>query len=148
MKTTISAVKAACNRILSETFPDIRIYGNTTFDGYERPSFFTEISPVGYRPTGLCQKQVSYAFTATYFEKLHDEQQCLEIFEKIQEAAGAWIRAGERKIPVAGISMDWVGNTMDKMQIRIDLQTIVEVKSKEEEGDQMEDLELRLEKEE
>lgn len=148
MKTTISAVKAACNRILSETFPDIRIYGNTTFDGYERPSFFTEISPVGYRPTGLCQKQVSYAFTATYFEKLHDEQQCLEIFEKIQEAAGSWIQVEGRKIPVADISMEWVGNTMDKIQIRIDLQTIVEVKSREEAGDQMEDLELRLEKEE
>ena len=40
---TIVDVKKTCNELLQTTFPNITVYGNGVYDGYTRPSFFTEI---------------------------------------------------------------------------------------------------------
>ena len=44
----ITELKRACNEVVSRTFPEIKVYGNDTVDGYTRPAFFTEIIPHGY----------------------------------------------------------------------------------------------------
>ena len=41
----LAELKRACNEVISKTYPDIKIYGNDTTDGYKRPAFFTEIVP-------------------------------------------------------------------------------------------------------
>lgn len=37
----ITELKRACNEVVSRTFPEIKVYGNDTVDGYTRPAFFT-----------------------------------------------------------------------------------------------------------
>ena len=96
---TIVDVKKTCNELLQTTFPDITVYGNGVYDGYTRPSFFTEILETSNNLSPY-QRSRGYSYKITYFETTHDEKRCLEIYEEILYVFGidVTIRTDERKI--------------------------------------------------
>ena len=65
----ITELKRACNEVISQTFPNIKVYGNDTVDGYTRPAFFTEIIPHGYS-----HESKSFAFMITMRARWEREQ--------------------------------------------------------------------------
>lgn len=65
----LAELKRACNEVISKTYPDIKIYGNDTTDGYKRPAFFTEIVPHVFAHESKNYASGGATFKATLLEK-------------------------------------------------------------------------------
>lgn len=145
---TITDVKTACTRILNEVFPDVPIYGNDTYDGYKRPSFFTEIRlRGGERKLSRYQKSKGYSFIVTLFESTHDEAYCLDVYEQIKVAFGDSIIVvnkddAKKKLVVEDIDYQWIDERADKLQVTIDFYNVSEIGGRVENDDIMKTLEI------
>ena len=144
MKTTPALIKTACCELLQETFPEIKVYGNDTFDGYVRPSFFTELRRGSYTQLNSRVKSASYSFIITYFEETHSEADCFEVLSEIESAFQTAVRVNGRHLVVDDIDYQWIDTNADKMQITIDFAEFAEIQSLDDVGDRMETLEASL----
>ena len=145
---TISDVKLACNRALRSAFPDAKVYDNDTLDGYQRPSFFTEILSHGRKKTSKYLTQIGFTFRITYFEQTHDEAHCLEVYEKICKAFEPALKVkGRNRIVVRDIDYSWIDENADKLQVTISFYDAVELGGYTDENDIMKELEVDYESE-
>lgn len=140
----IKETKKACNRLLADTFQGVPVYGNDTFDGYVRPSFFTEIRQRAYRPGSQNSVTKGYSFIATLFEQSHDEAYCLDVVDKVQQAFGLAVRTEDGIAVVEEIDYEWIGQGADQLQITVDFINRTQVRGKEEKEDQMESLDFEV----
>ena len=140
----IKETKNACDKLLADTFPGIRVYGNDTFDGYVRPSFFTEIRQRAYRPGNRSCVTKGYSFIATLFEETHDEDYCIDIVDKVQKAFGLAVRTEGGLAVVEEIDYEWIGQGADQLQITVDFINRTRVRAKEEKEDWMENLDFEV----
>ncbi len=130
MMYTEKDVKTACNRLLSQTFPDIPVYGTDTLDGYKRPSFFTELVSRGRSRTSRYLAEFGYRYRITYFERTHDEAHCLDVFRKVSEAFEPAVRLGNKRrncLFVEDIDFQFVDEHADKLQISVDFYRSIEL---------------------
>lgn len=140
----IKETKNACDKLLADTFPGIRVYGNDTFDGYVRPSFFTEIRQRAYRPGNRSSVTKGYSFIVTLFEETHDEDYCIDIVDKVQQAFGLAVRTEGGLAVVEEIDYEWIGQGADQLQITVDFINRIQVRGKEEKEDRMENLDFEV----
>lgn len=120
----ISDVKRACNDVVSRTFPNINLYGNDTYDGYTRPAFFTEIIPKPHSHESKNYASGGATYKATLLEKTHDELLCLSIYDDIREAFGMTLRVVDRILVVGDISFEFIGESLDTLQISVEFEWI------------------------
>lgn len=113
-------LKRACNEVVSGAFPSVRIYGNDTTDGYKRPAFFTEIIPHPFANESKNYTSGGATFKATLLEKTHDEAFCLDIYDRIREAFGMTLPVGGRKLLVGDISFEFIGESLNVLQISVE----------------------------
>lgn len=145
---TISDVKLACNRTLRSAFPNVKVYDNDTLDGYQRPSFFTEIFSHGRTKTSKHLTQVGFTFRITYFEQIHDEAHCLEVYEKICRAFEPAVRVkGRFRVVVRDIDYAWIDENADKLQVTISFYDAIELGNYSEDADIMRELSVEYESE-
>lgn len=140
----IKETKNACDKLLADTFPGIRVYGNDTFDGYVRPSFFTEIRQRAYRTRNRSSVTKGYSFIATLFEETHDEDYCLDVVDKVQQAFGLAVRTEGGLAVVEEIDYEWIGQGADQLQITVDFINRTEVRERKEKEDRMENLDFEV----
>ena len=133
---TISDVKLACNRTLRSAFPNVKVYDNDTLDGYQRPSFFTEIFSHGRTKTSKHLTQIGFTFRITYFEQIHDEAHCLEVRVK-----------GRFRVVVRDIDYAWIDENADKLQVTISFYDAIELGNYSEDADIMRELSVEYESE-
>lgn len=138
----IKETKRACNRLLADTFPGVPVYGNDTFDGYARPSFFTEIRQRAYRSGNQNSVTKGYSFIATLFERSHDEAYCLDVVDKVQQAFGLAIRTEGGLAVVEEIDYEWIGQGADQLQITVDFINRTEIREKQDPEETMKTLDL------
>lgn len=144
---TAKDVKAACNRIMRETF-DCPIYEGDTLDGYQRPSFFAELALRGRSVDGAYISEQGYRYRITYFERTHDEAHCLDVYAKICRAFEPQIRLdNERRtrLPVESVTFAWIDEHADMLQVTVDFAMTREIKPPAHDGDRMETLAIRRE---
>lgn len=113
-------LKRACNAVVSNTFPDVKVYGNDTTDGYTRPAFFTELIPHPFAHETKNYASGGATYKATLLEKTHDEVFCLSIYDGIREAFGMTLPVGDRKLLVGDISFEFIGEHLDILQISVE----------------------------
>ena len=143
-----SDVKLACNQALKAAFPKVKIYSNETLDGYERPSFFTELISHGRRKPGMYLTQTGFTFRITYFERTHNEAHCLEVYERICKAFEPALRVkGHTRIFVNNTEYNWIDENADKLQVTISFYDAVELGGYTEEEDTMQELDMNFESE-
>lgn len=118
----IRDIKTACNDVLVQAFPQYPVYGNDTRDGYQRPSFFTELIPRTYRRTSKRAVNAAYTYKATFLETTHDESVCLGIVDQITDAFEFLIKVGKEHLVVEEIDYDWIDTNHDVLQVTIDFQ--------------------------
>ena len=146
------AVKVACNGVLKAAFNDeLPIYGNDTLDGYERPSFFTEILPAPREKTGRYLTRHGFTFKITYFEVEHDEAHCLDVYKTICQAFEPFVIMNvndkKRRLMVEDIEMAWIDENADMLQVTINFYRVVELGGYTDDNDLMESVELDIESE-
>ena len=115
-------VKAACNGILSNTFPDMKIYGMDTTGALDRPSFYTEIVPyiLRYETVNLVQQRVG--FKISLMEEITDEVFELTVFARIRKAFGLKVPVGSRLLTVSDVEFEYTGVKNDVFQITVVLE--------------------------
>lgn len=138
--------KKGCNNILSETFENkYRVYGSEVTDGYERPSFFTELLPRTWRHVNKNIVEVGLTYKATFLEATHNEALCLSIIDAIHDTFGWTITAAGKVWLCDQIDFDYIGTTDDILQVSIDFATARFVSSTEPTADMIESVFLDLE---
>lgn len=147
---TIQDVKVACNTALRNAFADeeIKIYGNDTLDGYTRPSFFTEVLTHGRQKGSPYLTQIGFSFRITYFEEMHDEAHCLEVYEKICKAFEPAIKVkGRVRLIVNSIDYSWIDENADKLQVVISFLDSIELGGYTEQEERIRELNVNYERE-
>lgn len=144
------AVKVACNGVLKAAFNNrLPIYGNDTLDGYERPSFFTEILPATREKTGRYLTRHGFTFKITYFEETHDEAHCLDVYAAICQAFEPFIIMpnNKKRLMVEDIDMAWIDENADMLQVTINFYGITELGGYTDDHPMMESVETDIESE-
>ena len=137
---TAAAVKAACNTVMANLFPGMKIYGNTVLDGYTRPSWFAELLVNPYTRPGKYTHEYSYTYKVTLLETTHNEASCLSAFDMIRAGFGQRVKMTEGSLVVDSVGMDWIDERNDVLQVTIDFYPVSEISGRTEDGDLMEDL--------
>lgn len=137
---TAAAVKAACNTVMANLFPGMKIYGNTVLDGYTRPSWFAELLVNPYTRPGKYTHEYSYTYKVTLLETTHNEASCLSAFDQIRSGFGQRIKMTDGGLVVESVGMDWIDERNDVLQVTIDFYPVSEISGRTEDGDLMEDL--------
>lgn len=137
--------KKACNGILSQTYPELTIYGKETTDGYQRPSFFTELLSHGGKHESKTFARNGATFKVTLLEKTPDEALTLEVADKIREAFGMSLKVGNRTLLIGDITFDYVGEYNNILQVSVDFDWY-ESKPRKETEEIMAEVDLALNK--
>ncbi len=116
--------KKACNKILYEAFDQqYPIYGSETKDGYQRPSFFTELLPQTIRQVSRHISETGLTYKITLLEKTHDESMCMDIVDKVRGAFSPYITVCGGKLPVSSFDFEFIDSGNDVLQITIDFES-------------------------
>lgn len=137
---TASAVKTACNALMSSLFPDVPVYGNTVLDGYHRMAWFAELLVNPYTRPGKYTHEYSYTYKVTLLETTHDEAYCLSVFDAIRAGFGQVVSVGTGHMVVESIGMDWIDERSDVLQVTIDFYPVSEISGRTESEEIMNDL--------
>lgn len=114
-------VKKAMNTLLQSKYPDYKIYGKEIKEGYDTPSFFTEILDKGSRAETKNFARGGMTLKITYFQKEVNELDQLEKIDEIKELFGMVFSAADRKLTVGEFSSEFIGEYQDILQISIDI---------------------------
>lgn len=118
----------ACNAKLQELFPAYPIYGNDTYDGYERPAFFTELISREFARSSVSSMTVAYTYKLTFLETTHNEPLCLDIIDTIQDSFGLTLKTASGYATVETIDFDWIDSNNDVLQITIDFASVTSIR--------------------
>lgn len=116
-----TAIKKAVNKLLSEKYPDYKIYGKEIKEGYNTPSFFTEILDKGSRAETRNFASGGFTVKITYFQNQKNELDQLEKVDEIKDLFGLIFCVEERRLTVGEYSHDYIGEYSDILQISIDI---------------------------
>ncbi|MCI9078988.1 MAG: hypothetical protein HFH68_08705 [Lachnospiraceae bacterium] len=108
------------NTLLHEKYPEYKIYGLEVKEGYEVPSFFTEIIDKGSSMETKNFAKGGFTIKITYFQKEKNEADQLEKTDGIKELFGLVFKVGERRLTTGEYSHSFVGEYSDILQISID----------------------------
>ena len=83
--TTLNDIKEAVNCTLKQIYPEYKIYGADTIEGYRRPSFFVYVTQTFSEATkNAVHKNVE--IEVDYIQKSPDESDAMKFFEKMEKA--------------------------------------------------------------
>lgn len=107
--------------MLSSKYPEYKIYGKEIKEGYETPSFFTEIVDRGSRAETKNFASGGFTVKVTYFQKVKNELDQLKKVDEIKDLFGLIFFVGKRRLVVGEYSHDFIGEYSDILQISIDI---------------------------
>ena len=115
-------IKSACNRVLRNSFPKMKIYGNDSSEGLERPCFYTEIVPytLTYETVNMVHQRCG--FKISIFEKKADETFQLKTLAKIREAFGMKLHIEDRQLQITDLDFETTGKNNDIFQITLTIE--------------------------
>lgn len=116
---TMADFRQTCTQKLKE-ITGLRVYGSTTTDGYKRPSFFVEVIPLNFSYETKNYAKSGATFKITYFEKTHDEMECLTKYEDIRCGFGMFLNIGARNVTLKEIGYEFIGTRANMLQISIE----------------------------
>ena len=94
---TLKEIKRAINTVLKKMYPDVKIYGADTMEGYTRPAFFVYVTQTFSEKTkNAVHKNVEIEIDL--IQKRPDELAAMELFEKMEAAFGYKLAVGDRKL--------------------------------------------------
>ena len=129
----VKTVKAAMLDVLKKTFGnDYKYYGAEVKEGYKKPSFFTQITPVQLEPYTKNVAKSGYLFVITYFQTAVNEADMLDKVCQIREAFGNKVAIGNRQVNVTDYDFEFVGEHADILQVSITIDFFEDVAKKQE----------------
>ena len=128
----IQEVKKEMIQVVRNLYPKgYRFYGAEVTEGYEKPSFFTQILPEKMENETKNVRSNVLMFVITYFQKEVDEADMLKKAKEIRNAFGMKVKVGDRYITVTDFDYDFMGSDDNILQMRITVSFYDQIPRKE-----------------
>lgn len=98
-----------------------KYYGIEVTEGYDKPSFFTQIVPVQMENVTTNFTDSAYSFVITYFQELIDEEDALQKVSELREAFGLKVKVEDRYVNVTDFDYDFVGEKNNILQMSLNV---------------------------
>ena len=105
---TLKEIKKAVNSALKERFPDMKIYGADTVEGYTRPSFFVYVTQTFSESTkNVFHKNVEVEID--FIQKNTNEAEGMAFFATMEEMFGQKLTIGSRRLNTSNMDLNFQG---------------------------------------
>lgn len=105
---TLKEIKKAVNSALKERFPDMKIYGADTVEGYTRPSFFVYVTQTFSESTkNVFHKNVEVEID--FIQKNTNEAEGMAFFAAMEEMFGQKLTIGSRRLNTSNMDLNFQG---------------------------------------
>ena len=105
---TLKEIKKAVNSALKERYPDMKIYGADTVEGYTRPSFFVYITQTFSESTkNAFHKNVEVEID--FIQKHTNEADGMDFFAAMEEMFGQKLTIGSRRLNTSNMDLNFQG---------------------------------------
>lgn len=105
---TLKEIKKAVNSALKERYPDTKIYGADTVEGYMKPSFFVYATQTFSESTkNAFHKNVEIEID--FIQKSPNEAAGMDFFNAMQELFGQKLTVGNRSLNTSNMDLNFQG---------------------------------------
>lgn len=121
---TLSELKKGLLSLMQTIYPETeyKYYGMDVSEGFERPSFFTQIKPVDMDPNNYNSRNNRVTFFIDYMQEIVDEVDALDKIQQIRDTFGLAVKIGDRAVKVVSFDYDFIGTERNIPEIGIDLE--------------------------
>ena len=127
---TLKEIKKAVNSALKERYPDMKIYGADTVEGYTRPSFFVYITQTFSESTkNAFHKNVEVEID--FIQKNTNEADGMNFFASMEEMFGQKLTIGSRSLNTNNMELDFQGENLNIPVCRFDVEFWDQISRKE-----------------
>ena len=131
------------NGVLRSIYPNYKIYAGEVTEGFQRPSFFTQIIPIRMDYETLNYQSDYLIVAITYFNESDTELENIKMYDSLVRAFGRTLKVRDRHLRLLNIHP----NNADRyMQFRFELDYWSQL-TRTEEHELMKDLEVKIEEE-
>ena len=118
---TLKEIKKAVNSALKERYPDMKIYGADTVEGYTRPSFFVYITQTFSESTkNAFHKNVEVEID--FIQKNTNEAEGMAFFAAMEEMFGQKLTVGSRSLNTSDMELTFQGENANVPMCRFDVE--------------------------
>ena len=129
----VHEIKKEMIQVIRRLYPKgYRFYGAEITEGYEKPSFFTQILPVTMENETKNVRNNVMLLVITYFQKETNEAELLKKAHEIRAAFGLKVKVRDRHFNVTDFDFDFIGNDGDILQVRVTVSFKERIERKEE----------------
>ena len=140
---TLKEIKKAVNSALKEKYPDIKIYGADTIEGYTRPSFFVYATQTFSESTkNAFHKNVEVEID--FIQKSVDETEGINFFTTMEKLFGQKLVVGSRSLTTTNMSLNFEGENANIPVCQFDVEFWDKIERRED-AEMMRELVLRQE---
>lgn len=127
---TLKEIKKAVNSALKERYPEYKIYGADTIEGYTRPSFFVYITQTFLKSTkNATHKNVEIEID--FIQRAANEEEAMKFFARMEELFGQKVTAGNRNLNTNNMELDFQGENLNIPVCRFDVEFWDQIPRKE-----------------
>lgn len=119
---TLKDIKKGLITLLKTKYPKHHYYSMSVTEGYERPSFFTQLKPVLMENRNERTRENIVMFYIDYFQEEIDEVDMLDKIDEIRKLFGTHVMIGKRALDVLSIDYDFIGTDRNILEISIELE--------------------------
>lgn len=139
----LKELNKAVNGVLRSIYPNYKIYAGEVTEGFQRPSFFTQIIPMRMDYETQNYKSDRLVVAITYFNESDTELENIKMYDNLVHAFGRTLKVRDRHLRLLNIHPN---NADGYMQFRFDLDFWSQLE-KTEKYELMKELEVKIDKE-
>lgn len=124
---TLKDVKKGLIDLLKTKYSKYHYYSMSVIEGYERPSFFTQLKPVLIENRNERTRENIVMFYIDYFQEEVDEADMLDKIDEIRKLFGTYVMIGKRALDVLSIDYDFIGTDRNILEISIELEWMEQI---------------------
>ena len=142
----LDELKKGLIAVLRKQYPKgHKFYGNEVIEGYEKPSFFTQLIPATMENATQHTTNNTMLFVITYFQKQKDEADNFRKITEIRKAFGLKVEVADRQINVEELDYQFVGEEGNILQIQVTINYIDDIEKEEEQHEAIGGVVARME---
>lgn len=130
---TLKEIKKAVNSALKKRYPEYKIYGADTIEGYTRPSFFVYITQT-FLETTKNARHKNVEVEIYYIQKAANEADGTDFFATMEEAFGQKLTVGSRRLNTSDMELTFQGENTNIPACRFDVEFWDRIPKKEKEN--------------
>ena len=142
----LTELKKGMIAVLRDLYPTgYKFYGNEVVEGYDKPSFFTQLIPVTMENITQHTTNNTMLFVITYFQRNKDEADNLKKITEIRKAFGLKVEIADRQINVEEMDFQFIGEEGNILQIQVTINYIDDIEKEEEQHEAIGGVVTRME---